>query len=211
MKRVFFIFMVIVLSTNLSAQENMTPSPFWDRWGLDVMPSVAVGISGMFGDHLTVPQCGMKLDGNVQFYQKRSGVPHGWLSEAALGYALCGGGGMPLNYFSFRLSPAGYAYPLPHEITIWGLLGVNLFAGGGKLVAYYDGIVKYYYGTPVDVGVQLKFAAEWHNISAAISYDQGFTNTIINTPLTLKSYGVYLHAAYRLWIIPQNKINIPKL
>ena len=204
--------MIGAQNANTSGSSTWTwgDSPFWNNWGLDVMPSVAVGISGILGDHLTVPQCGVKIDGNVQFYQKRNGLPQGLLAETALGYALAGGGGMPLNYFSYRLS-GGYVYPLPHDITIWALIGPNLFVGGGRLYAYYSGTSKTYYANAADVGIQLKFAAEWHNISAAISYDQGFVDVIRNSSLTLKSYGVYLHAGYRLWNIPKNKINLPKL
>lgn len=178
----------------------------WNKWGVDFMPSIALGVASFMGDYSPVPICALDIDLNIQSYQKFEDAPRGWLAEGAIGYALKGCGPMPVQYFMIRLSPAGYTHTLQKGVTLSGLLGVTFNIGGGSIYAYNSNVGKWYYANVFDLGMQLKFMAEWRKYAMAISYDQGFLDVINNSNLTFKNYGVYIHFGYRLWDIPNNKI-----
>ncbi len=191
-----------------STHKSNNDSTF-NNWGIDFLPSMYVGASDFIGDYMPVAHCGFGFDMMFQFYQKHNSMPRGWMSQASVGYAMKGGGGMPIHYFTMILSPAGYAYTFKHDVTLYTLLGLSFDFGGGYLYANYQGNYKTYYANPCDVGMQLKIATEWRKFGFAVSYDQGFLNTIENSRLSLKNFGFNFHFSYRLWDIPHNQIYKP--
>ena len=182
----------------------------FNNWGIDFLPSLYIGASDFIGDYMPKAHFGFGFDARFQIYQKQNDLPRGWMSEASVGYALKGGGGMPVHYFTMLILPAGYAYTFEkQDIILYALFGLSLNFGGGHLSAYRNGISKYYYANPCDVGMQLKIATEWRKFGFAVSYDQGFINVIENSSLGLKNFGFNFHFYYRLWDIPHNKIYKP--
>lgn len=180
-----------------------------ENWGIDFTPSLYIGASNFIGDYTPIAHFGWGVDMAVQFYQKQNNLPLGWMAEASIGYAMKGGGGMPVHYFDILILPAGYAYTFKQEVTLYALCGLSINLGGGSLSAYYSNSYKTYYANLFDVGMQLKIATEWHKFGFAISYDQGFLNVIDNSRLALKNFGFNFHFIYRLWDIPNNTIYKP--
>ena len=194
----------------LSFENNESPNTFTQKWGIDFLPSLYIGASDFIGDYMPKAHFGFGFDARFQIYQKQNDLPRGWMSEASVGYALKGGGGMPVHYFTMLILPTGYAYTFEkQDIILYALFGLSLNFGGGHLSAYRSGISKYYYANPCDVGMQLKIATEWRKFGFAVSYDQGFINVIKNSSLGLKNFGFNFHFYYRLWDIPHNKIYKP--
>lgn len=182
----------------------------FNNWGIDFLPSLYIGASDFIGDYMPKAHFGFGFDARFQIYQKQNDLPRGWMSEASVGYALKGGGGMPVHYFTMLILPAGYAYTFEkQDIILYALFGLSLNFGGGHLSAYRNGVSKTYHANPCDVGMQLKIATEWRKFGFAVSYDQGFINVIENSSLGLKNFGFNFHFYYRLWDIPHNKIYKP--
>ncbi len=201
----------IAETASLKANEDIViTNTFSQKWGIDFLPSIYIGASDFIGDYRPKAHFGFGFDARFQIYQKQNDLPRGWMSEASVGYALKGGGGMPVHYFTMLILPAGYAYTFEkQDIILYALLGLSLNFGGGHLTAYRNGVSKTYHANPCDVGMQLKIATEWRKFGFAISYDQGFINVIENTSLGLKNFGFNFHFYYRLWDIPNNQIYKP--
>lgn len=201
----------IVENVSISTSENrVIPNIFTEKWGIDFLPSLYIGASDFIGDYMPKAHFGFGFDARFQIYQKQNDLPRGWMSEASIGYAMKGGGGMPVHYFTVLILPAGYAYTFEkQDIILYALLGLSLNFGGGHLSAYRNGVSKTYHANPCDVGLQLKIATEWRKFGFAVSYDQGFINVIENSSLGLKNFGFNFHFYYRLWDIPHNKIYKP--
>lgn len=177
---------------------NQQKNIFWEQWSIDFLPSVFVGISNFVCYELTpVPLCSYGFDAGIQLkYSKYS--PHNYIAEGDIGYAMKGSGIFPIHYFTFRLLPIGYQYNLKKDITLTALTGMVLNAGGGYAEAFNEAkLSKRIYANPVDIGLQIKFLAEYKKWGLGISYDQGFMAVRYNTPYLL-NYGIYLHGTYRI-------------
>lgn len=175
-------------------QENI----FWEQWSIDFLPSVFVGISNFVCYELTpVPLCSYGFDAGVQLkYSKYS--PHNYIAESSIGYAMKGSGVFPIHYFTFRLLPIGYQYNLKKDVTLTALTGMVLNAGGGYAEAFDEAkLSKRIYANALDIGLQIKFLAEYKKWGLGISYDQGFMSVRYNSPYLL-NYGIYLHGTYRI-------------
>lgn len=184
----------LFLYRNHNQQENT----FWEQWSIDFLPSVFVGISNFVCYELTpVPLCSYGFDAGVQLkYSKYS--PHNYIAESSIGYAMKGSGVFPIHYFTFRLLPIGYQYNLKKDVTLTALTGMVLNAGGGYAEAFDEAkLSKRIYANALDIGLQIKFLAEYKKWGLGISYDQGFMPVRYNSPYLL-NYGIYLHGTYRI-------------
>lgn len=178
--------------------QNQQKNIFWDQWSLDFLPSIFVGISSFVCYELNpVPLCSYGIDAGVQLkYSKYS--PHNYVVESSVGYAMKGSGVFPIHYFTFRLLPIGYQYNLKKDVTLTALTGMVLNAGGGYAEAFDEAkLSKRIYANPLDIGLQIKFLAEYKKWGLGISYDQGFIPVRNDSPYLL-NYGLYLHGAYRI-------------
>ena len=177
---------------------NQQDNIFWDQWSLDFLPSIFVGISSFVCYELNpVPLCSYGIDAGVQLkYSKYS--PHNYVVESSVGYAMKGSGVFPIHYFTFRLLPIGYQYNLKKDVTLTALTGMVLNAGGGYAEAFNEAkLSKRIYANALDIGLQIKFLAEYKKWGLGISYDQGFMSVRYNSPYLL-NYGIYLHGTYRI-------------
>ena len=177
---------------------NQQDNIFWDQWSLDFLPSIFVGISSFVCYELNpVPLCSYGIDAGVQLkYSKYS--PHNYVVESSVGYAMKGSGVFPIHYFTFRLLPIGYQYNLKKDVTLTALTGMVLNAGGGYAEAFDEAkLSKRIYANALDIGLQIKFLAEYKKWGLGISYDQGFMPVRYNSPYLL-NYGIYLHGTYRI-------------
>lgn len=181
-----------------SRTHNQQENIFWEQWSIDFLPSVFVGISNFVCYELTpVPLCSYGFDAGVQLkYSKYS--PHNYIAESSIGYAMKGSGVFPIHYFTFRLLPIGYQYNLKKDVTLTALTGMVLNAGGGYAEAFDEAkLSKRIYANALDIGLQIKFLAEYKKWGLGISYDQGFMPVRYNSPYLL-NYGIYLHGTYRI-------------
>lgn len=177
---------------------NQQDNIFWEQWSIDFLPSVFVGISNFVCYELTpVPLCSYGFDAGVQLkYSKYS--PHNYIAESSIGYAMKGSGVFPIHYFTFRLLPIGYQYNLKKDVTLTALTGMVLNAGGGYAEVFDEAkLSKRIYANALDIGLQIKFLAEYKKWGLGISYDQGFMSVRYNSPYLL-NYGIYLHGTYRI-------------
>ena len=181
-----------------SRTHNQQENIFWEQWSIDFLPSVFVGISNFVCYELTpVPLCSYGFDAGLQLkYSKYS--PHNYIAESSIGYAMKGSGVFPIHYFTFRLLPIGYQYNLKKDVTLTALTGMVLNAGGGYAEAFDEAkLSKRIYANALDIGLQIKFLAEYKKWGLGISYDQGFMSVRYNSPYLL-NYGIYLHGTYRI-------------
>ena len=192
-----------LLTTNKDKQfekKIINKNYFWETWGLDVIPSIGIGVTGFYGYK---PSIGTNIGCVTQLYQKRNEINYGYVAEAGIGYSLKGGRSFPVQYFVLILNPIGYYYTYK-DVKINAIMGMSFNIGGGHLHSYYTGYT--YEALPINFDFTLNILAEYHNIGVGVSFEQSMIRTYPSNNPNLHNYCANLNIRYRLFDIKNKSI-----